>query len=89
MASNDGQSFDDLSLDNQLSDDDMDFLIDEEAVDQEQYYECYHEVLTTEQTLQYTDECVREVQDGVGTLLSVIRALLNLFRWDKQQLLEC
>ena len=61
MASNDGQSFDDLSLDNQLSDDDMDFLIDEEAVDQEQYYECYHEVLTTEQILLHMNECMREV----------------------------
>ena len=47
-----------------------------------------YEILTTEQILQHMNECIRQVNVVIEMPSTIIRMLLNHFRWDKEKLME-
>ena len=47
-----------------------------------------YEVLTTEQVLQHMNECVKQVSVVTEMPSTIVRMLLNHFRWDEQKLME-
>lgn len=54
-------------------------------IEQEEYP---FEVLTTDQILQHMNKCMDEVNTVVQLPATVIRILLNHFKWDKEKLYE-
>ena len=47
-----------------------------------------YEVLTTEQVLQHMNECVKQVKAVIEMPPTIVRMLLNHFRWNEQNLTE-
>jgi len=92
MDSDEDMMYDDYDSGNESSGaDDVEFAMVEEPnnhKDRQELDDYPYEVLTTEQILQHMNECMREVNVVIEMPSTIIRMLLNHFRWDKEKLME-
>jgi len=77
---------DEDSLDDDYSD--MDIIVSDESEEEEVEEEFQYEVLTADKIFENMEQCIKEVNDVIERPPTLVKILLNKFKWDTKKLLE-